>query len=320
VFPCVRGVPVEAAVQPPLALWRRRLPGAVVKSSQATSRLAGPLQPPSLTSRAPSAKLRERSRAFTLPKLRERSRAFTLVELLVVMSIIAILLVLMAPAFTTLKSAGDVTSAADTIKGVLDQARTYAMANNTYSWVGFYEEDVSQPSIVHGVDPCTGCVGRVVMSIVASKDGTTVYDSNSPAKIETTKLIQLGKLTKIENVHLATFSNGSGTGSTFATRPAVTYRIGDGATPPNSLTPFQYPVGNPEPVAQYTFVKAVQFSPRGEARIDNSTSSYPLQTAAEIGMIPTHSTTVANANPNLVPNRVAIQFTGVGGDVKIYRQ
>jgi len=64
-------------------------------------------------------------------------RAFTLIEMLVVMGIIAILMVLVAPAFTTLKSAGDVTSAAYTIKGVLDTARTYAMANNTYTWVGF---------------------------------------------------------------------------------------------------------------------------------------------------------------------------------------
>ena len=245
-----------------------------------------------------------------------REGAFTLIELLVVMSIIAILLVLMAPAFTTLKSAGDVTSAAYTIKGVLDQARTYAMANNTYTWVGFYEENVSTPS----TNPPTPGIGRLVMSIVASKEGTIIYDPSNPAKILTTKLIQVGKLVKIENVHLATFNNGLGTGSTFATRPAVTYRIGDGTTPPNSLTPFQYPVGNPEPAVQYTFVKAVQFSPTGEARIDNSTSSYPLQNAAEIGMVPTHSTTLANANLNLVPNRVAIQFTGVGGDVKIYRQ
>ena len=239
--------------------------------------------------------------------------AFTLIELLVVISIIAILLVLMAPAFTTLKSAGDVTSAADTIKGVLDQARTYAMANNTYSWVGFYEENVSTPS----TNPPTPGVGRIVMSIVASKDGTIIYDPTSPAKILTTKLIQLGKLIKIENVHLATFSNGSGTGSTFSTRPAVTYRIGDGTTPPNSLTPFQYPVGNPEPAAQYTFVKAVEFNPRGEARIDNSTSSYPLQAAAEIGLEPTHG----NVTPNPTPaNLVAIQFTGLSGDVKIYRR
>ena len=48
---------------------------------------------------------------------------------------------LLAPAFTNIKSAGDVTSAAYTIKGVLDTARTYAKANNTYTWVGFYEEE-----------------------------------------------------------------------------------------------------------------------------------------------------------------------------------
>src|SRR5439155_9960440 len=70
---------------------------------------------------------------------------FTLLELLIVIGIIAVLLVLIAPALTTIKSGTDVTSAAYTIKGVLDTARTYAKANNTYTWVGFYEEDVSQP-------------------------------------------------------------------------------------------------------------------------------------------------------------------------------
>ncbi|PYK40164.1 MAG: hypothetical protein DME49_01270 [Verrucomicrobia bacterium] len=176
-------------------------------------------------------------------------RAFTLIELLVVMSIIAILMVLVAPAFTNLKSAGDVTGAAYTVKGVLDQARTYAMANNTYTWVGFYEENVSTAS----TNPPTTGTGRIVMSIVASKDGTMIYDPISPAKITTTKLIQVGKLTKIENAHLTAFTDTpSNTGSTFDTRPNVTstYRIGY-TTPPNSRTPFQYPVGNPEPAAQY---------------------------------------------------------------------
>ena len=243
---------------------------------------------------------------------------FTLVELLIVIGIIAVLLVLIAPAFTTIKSAGDVTSAAYTIKGVLDTARTYAKANNTYTWVGFYEEDVSQP-------PTTVGVGRIVMSIVASKDGTTVYDPNNPTTINPTKLIQVGKLTKIENVHLATFTDGLGTtGSTFDTRPAVTYdtaRIGD-QTPPNaSLTPFQYPVGNPAPSAQYTFMKAIQFSPRGEAEIDNT--NYTLKTVAEVGIVQTHGNVAPTPSPGprqYPGNVVAIQFTGVGGDVKIYRR
>ena len=230
------------------------------------------------------------------------------------MGIIAILMVLVAPAFTNLKSAGDVTGAAYAVKGVLDQARTYAMANNTYTWVGFYEENVSTAS----TNPPTTGTGRIVMSIVASKDGTMIYDPISPAKITTTKLIQVGKLTKIENAHLTAFTDTpSNTGSTFDTRPNVTstYRIGY-TTPPNSRTPFQYPVGNPEPAAQYTFVKAIQFSPGGEARINNSTSTYSLQTTAEIALRPTHGTTV----DTIGPNPVAIQFTGVAANVKIYRR
>jgi Tfp pilus assembly protein FimT len=234
-------------------------------------------------------------------------------ELLVVIGIITLLLVLIAPAFTNIKSAGDVTSAAYTIKGVLDTARSYAMANNTYTWVGFYEENVSSPS----PNSATPKIGRVAMSIVASKDGTIVYDPGNLATIDATRLMPVGKLTKIENVHLWTHTDTpSNTGTTFDTRPNVgsTYCIGD-ASPPNSTTPFQYPVGNPAPASQYTFVKAVQFSPSGEARIDNN--SYSLQTAAEVGLEPTHGA----VSPTSIPaNVVAIQFGGVGGNVQIYRR
>jgi prepilin-type N-terminal cleavage/methylation domain-containing protein len=251
----------------------------------------------------------------------ESVRGFTLIELLVVIGIIGLLLVLLAPAFTYIKGGTDVTSAAYTIKDVLDTARTYAKANNTYTWVGFFEEDAPPPPTI----PVPAGVGRVVMSIVASKNGTIIYNPSSLAQQDlTTSLLQVGKLTKIDNVHLWTHTDAPlGTGSTFDTRPNVasTFCIGD-TSPSNSTTPFQYPVGNPAPATQYAFVKAVQFSPRGEARINNSTASsgvevFPLQTVAEIAVEPTHGA----ATPAAVPaNVVAIQFTGIAGNVKIYRK
>jgi prepilin-type N-terminal cleavage/methylation domain-containing protein len=256
---------------------------------------------------------------FQLSTMRSARAGFTLLELLIVVGIIAVLLMFMAPAFTTMKGAGDVTNAAYTIKGALDTARTYAKANNTYTWVGFFEEDISSPT--------TGApgTGRVVISVVASKDGTKIYDANNLAQQNlTTGLAQVGKLTKISNVHLWTHTDTpSGTGSTFDTRPNVptTYCIGD-ASPSNSTTPFGYPVGNPAPVPQYTFVEVIEFSPRGEPRINNSTITsggaevFPLQTAAEIALQPTHGSVVDNNSSNLV----SIQFSGIGGNVRIYRK
>ena len=135
-------------------------------------------------------------RGSTLPKQRECTRAFTLLELLIVVGIIGLLLALIAPAFTYIKGGTDVTSAAYTIKGVLETARTYAKANNTYTWVGFFEEDGS----ISSTNPATQGNGRVVLSIVASKDGTEVYTSvTSPAAdMDTagTRLSQVGKLVK----------------------------------------------------------------------------------------------------------------------------
>src|SRR5262249_44060849 len=226
---------------------------------------------------------------------------FTLLELLIVVGIIGLLMVLIAPAFTTIKSGTDVTSAAYTIKGVLDTARTYAKGNNTYAWIGFYEEDGSQPSVIPAPDPrCVGCVGRLVMSTVASKDGTNVYGSTGAVAIDTTRLFQVGKLVKIENVHVPLFALGTGLGDAFDARPspspasdANNSRFAElNATSPNTApltTPhnFQYPVGNPAPALQYRFSRLLEFSPRGESRVIGDSA---IRRVVEIGLLQTHGT------------------------------
>src|SRR6185312_7430027 len=121
------------------------------------------------------------------------SSGFTLLELLIVLSIIGLLIVLIAPAFTTIKSGGDVTSAAYTIKGVLDTARTYAKANNTYTWVGF------SGSIGSNV------AGTVVLSVVASKDGTDLGTSVNQVGTRvdiTAGVTPVGKVMRLENAHI----------------------------------------------------------------------------------------------------------------------
>jgi len=266
---------------------------------------------------------------------RKRSRAFTLLELLVVIAIIAILMVLVAPAFTNIKSGNDITTAAYTIKSVLGQARTYAQANNTYTWIGFYEEDGSKAS----TSPPTPGSGRLVVSIVASKDGTNVYGSGT-GTIDCTKLTQIGNLVKIDNVHLPLFAIGSDTGDTFDTRPALQFdptagynysRFGElNGTTPNTApytTPynFQYPVGSPCPTAQYTFNKLLQFSPRGECRVNGD--SYQVRRVVEVGLLQTHASTVPSpvsgsgtSTATYGGSVVALQINGFGSTVKIYRR
>ena len=126
------------------------------------------------------------------------TRGFTLVEMLVVISIILVLMALLVPAFTGIKGGTDVTKAAYDVAGALETAATYARASNTYVWVGFFEEDPT----VAATTPATAGVGRLVISIVYSNDGTQIIDPTASGNlIPSARLAQLGKLIKIQNMH-----------------------------------------------------------------------------------------------------------------------
>ena len=258
-----------------------------------------------------------------------RRGGFTLVEMLAVMAVMVILIGLSGPVVNALKNSGDVTSAAYDLSDTLTRARASALANNTYVWVGFFEEDGSQSS----TQPATPGKGRIVVSTVYSKDGTSIYDPNaaSPVAIDPTRLGQYGRLLKIDHAHLTAFAAGSGkavagSGSFAGRPPAGDPSLDDSASsrnldrisdqnPAACKYTFAYPLGSAS--AQYTFTKMIQFSPRGEARINCVQNMEPV---IEIGLIRSIGSAVITAAVETDPkNIVAIQMTGVASNLTIYR-
>jgi len=229
-----------------------------------------------------------------------------LLELLIVVGIIGLLLVLIAPAFTTIKGGTDVTRAAYTIKGVLDTARTYAKANNTYTWVGF------SGSIGSNV------TGNVALVVVASKDatdlGTSVNQVGNRVDI-TARLTPVGKVMRLDNAHIGDTGAPQPLPSPapeFETRASVddSYRIGASGAQHDSDYYF---------IEQETqFDRWIRFSPRGEPVVKGGSTQ--ITQYAEVGLLPTHGTTLAATINPASGNLAAIQISGFGGNVRIYRR
>jgi prepilin-type N-terminal cleavage/methylation domain-containing protein len=237
---------------------------------------------------------------------RRRLCGFTLLELLIVVSIIGLLMVLIAPAFTTIKGGTDVTSAAYTIKGVLDSARTYAKANNTYTWVGF------AGSIGDTV------TGNVALVVVASKDGTDLGTSVNQAgnRVDITAgLRPIGKVMRLDNAHIGDTGTPQPSPSPapeFETRTSVNvnYRVGASGSQYNSDYYF---------IEQGTqFDRWIRFSPRGEAVVKGGATQ--ITQYAEVGLLPTHGASLAATVDPASGNLVAIQISGLAGNVRIYRR
>ena len=235
--------------------------------------------------------------------------------------IIGMLMIFLVPAITGIKGASDVSTTASSIAGTLEQARAYAMANNTYVWVGFAEVDASKST---SASPQTVGVGRVAVAVVASRDGTRGYDiSNgnlsSPCWSnynKGTNLIAISKIQSFDNTHLASlFSDIPNSGGlSRQTVTNTTYMIGN--TDSSSVTPFAWPLGNALGAGQYQFQTVINFDPQGVARLQTISNNDGIVSFMDIGLIPTHGNTAPATTP---ANVSAIQIDGMTGSTRIYR-
>lgn len=251
-----------------------------------------------------------------------RKSAFSLLELLVVIGIVIVMGALVVPAITGIGKAEELTRSAYSIQGILDQARMYAVANNTYTWVGFFEEDSSaQASAVPGI-------GRVVVCTMTSKDGTSIYNktlakASDPTVqiLDSSKLAQVGKLIKLERLHMFDASS-----LTVGSRPAgmIDSQNLVGLSSGALLFSFQYArrggdsyTFGKRPVASTNGVPVangiVQFNPQGEAVSDAGPMTAPV-TNLEIALRSSHGGRVDTGK-----NVIALDINGLTGQTTIYR-
>jgi prepilin-type N-terminal cleavage/methylation domain-containing protein len=268
----------------------------------------------------------------------ESVRGFTLVELLIVAGIMGLLLVLIAPAFTSMKSGADFTNSVYGIQGVLENARTYAKTNRTYVFVGFAEVD---SSVDPSASPQLAGNGRVAVAVVASKDGTRHFQyaaSNQGADwqanyADSTKpeyrgahLTPVGKLQRFENLHFVPLDFGSWSPTTHPNSKMARYQptgppyiLGNSAS--TSVTPFTWPLGSLlNSGYQYRFDRVICFDPTGIARIATSTNEDTIVHVMEIDFQPSHGAVIPPVPSDQdVGNHAVVQLGTTNGAVRVYR-
>jgi Tfp pilus assembly protein FimT len=219
-----------------------------------------------------------------------------------VIAIIALLAAVVSPAIQSISSASTLSKSSSDIASALEQARAYAMGNNTYVYVGFQE--VSSPQA-----PASN-VGRIEVAIVASQDGTRPYQ-NSPGPLSGAQLVAVSRLNYLDNLHMA--SSSSLTSGNMVSRPPTTTTGFIDISQSASAVTFPWPLTG---TTQSTFSQVIEIDPQGVARVQTETTYSPtIPSYIEIGLLPTHGDIVSNTGGN----EAAIQVDGITGAVTTYR-
>jgi len=223
---------------------------------------------------------------------------FSLVELLVVIAIVALIAVAGGPAISTLASSGNANQSISQLSGILEEAREYAVAQNTYVWVTFYAATASNGS------------KQVSVAVIASLDGTdpadaiaTPWQQNYYGNVPSSNLALVNKIITLKQLSLD--SAGALKPSNLPGVPAV-------ADPANSIATYNngfFSIQLPGTSAPATFTQAIEFTPSGQAR--NSASPVDV---IDVDMQPQKGT--VNDSKNIA----VLRLNGLTGETAVYRQ
>ncbi len=250
---------------------------------------------------------------------RQAGRGFTLVELLVVVAIMALLMLVSVPAMRGLGGAQHFTGNVERIAGILDQARAYAVAQDTYVWVAFYPYDPSTRT------PPDNSGDALYVAVFASTDGTDPLNwagtVNPPGTVAggTTTIVPILQGSNFKQTVFRTqdwFTQGSGSGQ-IASLPSSSVPTPPASTPTftftvNGLTggPLSLPASLPADAPTAQNLSVVQFTPSGAARVNPS----PID-SIWIDFQPAKAKGVLDGD-----NIVALQVNGLTGLTRLYRK
>ncbi len=226
------------------------------------------------------------------PSHGENRRAFSLVELMVVMAIMAIVIGLTGPALTALLGSNGISAGASGLAEQLDRARAYAVARQTYVYVGLGNFRGSAPD-----NQGQAGVGRVGVFTVTSPTGSSVV----PADISNCRPI--GRMERLNGVMIGKVS--SRTGGLERPNNASVVSLEEGAT---VSPPMTYPLIG---ATQFAFPWVLEFSPQGMVRILGRPNQPGL---VEIGL-----QAVRGDQAGVDPNVAVIQLSGLIGRITVFR-
>ncbi|MGB8356025.1 MAG: prepilin-type N-terminal cleavage/methylation domain-containing protein [Chthoniobacteraceae bacterium] len=220
-----------------------------------------------------------------------RCKAFTLLELLVVISIMALVIAFSRLALQGVSSSGKFNASLSDVSGILEQARAYAIAQNTYVWVVFYE-----------YTPPNGSPLEVYAGAFGSNDGTDIFNWAGTPAVPQPGLTSVTRLYHFRGLHLQT--------TTLPNAPTGTLN-----TPATAAPIFQIKAQSDSgqislPTSPGAVYWVIQFTPAGAAR----NAANPID-SIWLGLQPSFSPTAFDTH-----NVASLKVNGFTGLTTIYRQ